>query len=809
MKTYFSHLNLKIYLLFVFTLFHFSSCTQEESTGSLAINDQGYFEMPGVNIMVYDDYYPSGHQSGLTIIQNGERVAANGDLRLRGRPEVGEKVVDTVAGTIQRQLTLPEIPFTYQVQVGVDGDKAIFTLNLDEPVPEEYAGDAWFQIELFPAVLFGKSWNMDGRTGIFPTDSYGPIVDNEIEPYAEGNVLTIVPETNGQRLTIRSLKGGKLQLTDGRMRSKSGWFIVRSAVPENVTDSAVQWEVQVFPVKNYTYTPVIHISQVGYLPDEPKKAVIELDPRTDQAGMVSIYRINPDGSRTMAFSEEARLWGKFLRYQYAVSDFTSLKESGMYQVQYGDVSSNIFRIADDIYDRFVWQPTLEFFLPVQMCHVRVEQGSRVWHDWCHLDDALMAPLNHVHFDGYRQGPESFTHYVHPQHVPDIDRGGWHDAGDYDLRVESQAGTTWRLALMYELFNIDLDVTRVDQDKRLVTIHDPDGIPDALQQVEHGVLTVLGGYRGLGRLYDGIIASTGKQYGLKGDGGAMTDNLVYNPSLGENVRTASQSVIKDDRWVFTEDHARHEMIGVAGLASASRVLRDYKPELARECLEAAENLYTISSQKEMVDDRIAAAAELYVATGNSEYLDAIIEQKEYILRNMAGTAWAVGRVYASITDGDFRREIDEGVKQYAEQLEEEMAENPFGVPYEPNIWGDGWSIQSKGFRQYFLVTGFPGVFKPDLIYHAEQFVLGCHPGSNTASFASGVGAYSLLQAYGVNRADYSYIPGGVASGTAIIRPDLPELKANWSFLWQQTEYVLGGGGTNFMFLVLATDHLINK
>ena len=119
------------------------------------------------------------------------------------------------------------------------------------------------------------------------------------------------------------------------------------------------------------------------------------------------------------------------------------------------------------------------------------------------------------------------------------------------------------------------------------------------------------------------------------------------------------------------------------------------------------------------------------------------------------------------------------------------------------------IQTLGVQHYFLVTGFPGVFKPDRIFNALQFVLGCHPGINTASFASGVGVKSLTAAYGVNRADLSYIPGGVASGTAIIRPDLPELKENWSFLWQQTEYVMGGGETDFMFLVLATNQLLKK
>jgi endoglucanase len=63
-------------------------------------------------------------------------------------------------------------------------------------------------------------------------------------------------------------------------------------------------------------------------------------------------------------------------------------------------------------------------------------------------------------------------------------------------------------------------------------------------------------------------------------------------------------------------------------------------------------------------------------------------------------------------------------------------------------------------------------------------------------------------YGFNRADWTYIPGGVVSGTALIRPDFPELK-EFPYLWQQTEYVMGGGATHFMFLAMAADHLFNK
>ncbi len=48
----------------------------------LAINDKDYFEMQGLNVTVFSDIYPDGHQTGVTVIQHGSRVAANGDLRL-------------------------------------------------------------------------------------------------------------------------------------------------------------------------------------------------------------------------------------------------------------------------------------------------------------------------------------------------------------------------------------------------------------------------------------------------------------------------------------------------------------------------------------------------------------------------------------------------------------------------------------------------------------------------------------------------------------------------------------------------------
>ena len=42
----------------------------------------GYFQNCGINIMAFDDIYPAGHQSGISIIMHGHRVATNGDIFL-------------------------------------------------------------------------------------------------------------------------------------------------------------------------------------------------------------------------------------------------------------------------------------------------------------------------------------------------------------------------------------------------------------------------------------------------------------------------------------------------------------------------------------------------------------------------------------------------------------------------------------------------------------------------------------------------------------------------------------------------------
>ncbi|UCG28781.1 MAG: glycoside hydrolase family 9 protein [Bacteroidales bacterium] len=798
----------------------------------LKINDRGYFEMKGLNVTVFSDIYPDGHQTGVTIIQHGNRVAANGDIRLEASPgqwspvpKGGRLVIDKEAETITQILWYPDssknrtgfnpifypdLTFSYRIEVkALEGSRFLVSVHLDEPLPPGWIGKVSFNFELFPGELFGRSWTLGQQTGIFHQQPNGPVTMESGEhlsiPLATGKRLVIAPEADLQRIRFESITGN-LELRDGRSNHNNGWFIVRETVPAGATENAIQWTISPSVTEGWVYKPVVQVSQLGYHPDQPKNAIIETDPNDTLILDALLFQVTEEG-RKLVKKGKPEVWGEFLRYKYLSFDFSDIYEPGMYLLSYGDTETHAFKINEEIYSRHAWQPVIEYFLPVQMCHMRVNEKYRVWHDYCHLDDALMAPVDTNHFDGYVQGPSTLTKYQSMSAVPGLNRGGWHDAGDYDLRVESQTGTIWNLALMIEEFGLDYDATLIDQDKRLVEIHVPDGKPDAIQQIEHGLASVLGGYRTLGRLYRGIICPTLRQYVMLGDASAMTDNLVYSKELIPGEKTAESSSLTDDRWVFTEKNPRRELYVAAGLAAASRVLKESNPELSSEALNTARILYEgAHSARNVTSQKVIALCELLISTDDDTYRDTLISMKSDIIDQIHRCGWAVGRVIRRIGDMEFQTDIKDAVTEYQAQLKREQSgDSPYGVPYKPNIWGAGWNIQRFGVEQYFFYKGWPDICTPDFFVNSLNFILGVHPGSNTSSFASGIGSKSVTVAYGVNRADWSYIPGGVASGTALIRPDLPEMKV-WPFFWQQTEYVLGGGSTNYMFLVLAVHDL---
>jgi hypothetical protein len=223
---------------------------------------------------------------------------------------------------------------------------------------------------------------MDNRSGLFNRQPGGPVAGFDggkvpvprnaqengpvqdpngqalAAPLATGQLLTVAPEAEMQKIEFRNVGPGSLQLIDGRSAHNNGWFIVRTPIPAGATDNAVEWIVTPNTVPDWTYRPVIQVSQIGYTPAQPKQAVIELPSGSAPTGEATLFHLTPQGcERVMAAVPDS--WGDFLRYFYAMFDFSNVTEPGMYVITYGETVSHPFRIEDDVYARHAWQPTIE------------------------------------------------------------------------------------------------------------------------------------------------------------------------------------------------------------------------------------------------------------------------------------------------------------------------------------------------------------------------------------------------------------------------------------------------------------------
>src|ERR1700739_1497639 len=311
----------------VIVAFNLSAPAQQTSP-SLQLNDKEYFEMPGLNVMSFQDIYPEGHQGVVNSILNGVRIATNGDLRLdatpgqwQPMPKQNSRVVDKAKGEIVTTLSYPDPErnrkgfnpidypdweFTYRVRVRAEGQKIRVIVDLDKPLPAAFVGKVGFNMELFPGALFGRSWYLGGQSGIFPRQPNGPdhvAKDGEIEPvrFAGGAKLSLAPEADSQRMMIES-RAGDIELLDGRNKHNNGWFVVRTLVPAGATAGAVGGVISAHALPGWTYAPVVHVSQVGYHPAQKKVAVIELDASDPADGSATLRRISEDGgSEQIAF----------------------------------------------------------------------------------------------------------------------------------------------------------------------------------------------------------------------------------------------------------------------------------------------------------------------------------------------------------------------------------------------------------------------------------------------------------------------------------------------------------------------------
>lgn len=795
----------------------FGACRQDGSpsftqVNDLMLNDSNYFETRGLNYFVfnnkYDAMFDDSKISAVEIIHHGLRTATNGDVRLNPTPGQWDKLpvfinrtVDKAAKRIDVSLEYPQYAFAYTLTGEARDGGFYLSVSADKVLPDSLVGVAGLNMEFFPPVFFGHSYLMDGRPGLFPTSAADnmTVINGIVEPtpMAAGTVIEIAPDSPSKHITIRTtLPDSKLMLFDGRNKQQNGTFVVRTLLPAGKTGKIAEWFIQAETNTRWLRTPTISYSQVGYHPAQQKMAVIELDKNDKPLSDITLYKVNSDGSLTAALSSKPVIWGMYTRYNYLQFDFSQVEEPGIYKLAYGDQTSGPFPIDANVYQR-AWYPTLDVFMPVQMDHMFVREAYRVWHGAAHLDDARQAPVNYSHWDGWSQGASTDNRFKPGQHVPGLNVGGWFDAGDFDIQTPSQQQTVQSLTDIWEEFAPAHDETTVDQQAHYTEIHLPDGKPDVLQLAAQ--------VNAIGYAIPGINESHLYQYRHLGDAVTKTDGTAGNA---------------DDRMAFTNRTPALNYGTAAALAASARVLPALNPSLASEALRIAEFIWKDEHNRkagkeeesptpfnrfqQLTASECHAAFELWRATGNAMYKARVDELLPELTRQFNRNAALIVRL-APFMDDTFKQQVKPQIKAYIAQQTKQETLNPFGIGISLNSWAGNAMILRNGIINYQILKLFPELGSPELVFRNLNYIYGCHPYHNR-SFVSGVGAQPKRVAYGNNRADHSFIPGGIVPGIRLLKPDFPENRDDYQFHWSENEYVIPLA-PDYIYLVHAVNRLL--
>ena len=832
----------------------------------LQLNDLEYFERQGVNVLVFSNSFNGGFNdeknSGIEIIHHGVRTVQGGAVRLNNTPEQWDLVPKMTSRTVNKEEKRIEVGLRYEdydfesrVVVMAKGKAVEIAVWLDKPVPADLVGKAGLNLEFLPSQYWLKTFTMDGRLNRFPRYATSTTVtlpnaekprqfkgfktdddrgtDRFIDPMPieSGHRIVMASEAPERMVSISS-DDSELQLFDGRMLAQNGWFVLRSVLPSGKTGKVVSWLVEPHAVENWLREPNIGFSQVGYVPEQPKVAVIELDKNDTVLPTASLRRIMEDGTEREAYSGSIQPWGPYYKYNYVKFDFSQVKEPGIYYILYGKTKTNNFLIDEHVYDK-ITDATTDVWVPIHMNHMHVKEGYRVWHGEPFKEGYLQAPPSD-HFDLHSQGPTTDTKYKPLELIPGLNIGGFFDAGDFDIETGSNINVVQNFVRTWELFHPDRDETFVSQQQRYVDLHRPDGVPDILQFIEHGTLNLVAQAEQIGHMASTLSNSVLYNYHHLGDAASITDGLHYDPSLKpyEVSADGKRSGTPDDMWAFTTRNPQLDFRAATMFAAASRALEGYNDQLAQRALTQSKRLMAeatelMNKQSEKwnatdsdfswldgttdVDDAqkernkrqvrsrrnrqllgdMGTNLQLYGATKQKKYLDNFEKQIWDALELNVASAMQTALDAIPYESNAYRTKLRPYLEKYKAYIEGFDKRNPYGIPIGLGNWAGVNAVLNFGITVCFANLYYPDIIGKEHIYRTANWLYGCHPYHNY-SFVAVVGAARPKAVfYGNNRADFSFIPGNVAPGLLFRHPDHFENFDDWPFLWGQNEGTIAG------------------
>lgn len=461
--------------------------------------------------------------------------------------------------------------------------------------------------------------------------------------------------------------------------------------------------------------PAVVVNQGGYVTRLAKRALgigdigAEVAVK-DESGRVVLV-VSPAPAAKDALSQESVRW----------IDFSALTQPGFYTLAGAGVSSVKFEISDRPYELAERKLLRSYYL--QRCGTALHDAETgLHHEACHATVARTVRPDAVNPAGSELSLA----------------GGWHDAGDYGRYVASTAVATARL-----LFAFEQAPKQFGDDLRIP--ESGNHVPDVLDEARVGLDWLMAMQRADGALYR-KVAGRAWSKSLAPDQDHQPQ-LVYGASTPETGKAAAvlaqaaRIYAKVDRaygkrclaaarkaWAFlartpgqSVDWAADDDSG-SGKYLASRIDREV----------------TLFSDE---DDRLAAAAELWLTTREAVFAAAI---EAHIALGYNLYEWKDASILPlqslALRDTPWSKRIRTALLVRARALLAKVAESGYGLANDRLLWGSNKMTAEEGITLVlaYLLTSERRYL--DAAADQIAYLLGRNPFDR--SFVTGVGARSV-------------------------------------------------------------------
>ena len=351
----------------------------------------------------------------------------------------------------------------------------------------------------------------------------------------------------------------------------------------------------------------IRLNQIGFYPDAPKIAIVV----SSKSQVFSIQTIN--GKTIFTGKLNLSFKSGFNRLYTRIADFSDLKKAGTYRLNVPGLGySYPFTIARSVHRKVAVASIKAYYFTRASTKIETKYGGKWSRAAGHPDDHVL-----VHPSAADSGRVAGTVISSPR--------GWYDAGDYNKYIVNSGISTYTLLSLYEDFPDHMKTVNLN-------------IPESANHVPDVLNEALWNIRWMLTMQD------------PNDGGVYhkLTNAAFDKMVMPNQATTNRYVVQKST-AATLDFA-------AVMAQSARIFKQYQkefPGLADSCLSAAKKAWAWAQQNPGVlyqqnainqkfdpkittgeygdgnvsDEFLWASAELFVTTGESQYLKTVDRSAE--------------------------------------------------------------------------------------------------------------------------------------------------------------------------------------